>query len=41
MINMDNVGTLELTERLGMHILSLHEKDSFERELKPENDQKQ
>lgn len=40
MINMDNVGTLELTERLGLHILSMHEKNNFELDLKPDMDHK-
>jgi len=34
MVNMQNVGILEITEKLGSHILTLHDKKGFEQSLK-------
>ena len=40
MVNMENVGTLEITEKLGQHILSIHDRNNFEAGLKSDYDVK-
>ena len=40
MVNMENVGTLEITEKLGQKIISLYDRNNFENNLKYEVDPK-